>query len=64
MARCQVSEQNLTQEKAQIKTLNADISHQTKTPIANMELYAELLAEQPLNQEGEVCVRALNEQAE
>ncbi len=64
LARCQVSEQNLTQEKAQIKTLIADISHQTKTPIANMVLYAELLAEQPLNQEGEVCVRALNEQAE
>ncbi len=64
LAQCQVSEQKLAQEGAQMKALIGDISHQTKTPIANIVLYAELLAEQPLNQEGEVCVRALNAQAE
>ena len=33
-------------EKEKIKTLIADISHQTKTPIANLLLYTELLEEQ------------------
>lgn len=33
-------------EKEQIKTLIADISHQTKTPLANILLYTELLKEQ------------------
>lgn len=33
-------------EKEQIKTLIGDISHQTKTPLANILLYTELLKEQ------------------
>lgn len=33
-------------EKEQIKTLIADISHQTKTPLSNILLYTELLKEQ------------------
>lgn len=36
------------EEKEKIKTLIADISHQTKTPIANLLLYSELLLEQEL----------------
>lgn len=38
---------DLEEEKAKIHTLISDISHQTKTPIANIQLYVELLAEQP-----------------
>jgi len=37
----------LEAEQAQVHALISDISHQTKTPVANMLLYAELLAEQP-----------------
>lgn len=43
-----VSARNLQAEKDAIKTLIGDISHQTKTPIANLLLYAQLLGEQPL----------------
>ena len=32
-------------EQAAVKTLIADISHQTRTPIANLLLYASLLSE-------------------
>lgn len=37
----------VNQEKNRIKTFIADISHQTKTPIANILLYAQLLKEAP-----------------
>ena len=37
----------LEAEQARVHALISDISHQTKTPVANMLLYAELLAEQP-----------------
>lgn len=40
-----VSARNLREEKEKIKTLIADISHQTKTPIANVLLYAQLLGD-------------------
>ena len=43
-----VSAQNLREEKEKIKELIADISHQTKTPITNILLYAQLLSEQAL----------------
>lgn len=41
-----VSARNLQEERDKIKSLIADISHQTKTPIANVLLYAQLLEEQ------------------
>lgn len=41
-----VSARNFQEEKDKIKTLIADISHQTKTPIANILLYTQLLEEQ------------------
>lgn len=39
------SEVNLQEQKEKIEGLISDISHQTKTPIANISLYAELLKE-------------------
>lgn len=39
-------EENLSLEKDRIQALISDISHQTKTPIANILLHAELLSEQ------------------
>ena len=47
-----------------IKTLIGDISHQTKTPIANLLLYAQLLEEQDLPPESRAYVSALEQQAE
>ena len=59
-----VSAHNLKAEKEKIKELLADISHQTKTPIANILLYAQLLQEQDLPEESRICVDALRGQAE
>jgi len=58
-----VSAQNVAEEREKIKALVADISHQTKTPIANVLLYAQLLEEQELTDEGRACAAALEEQA-
>lgn len=60
----EVSARNLAREKHKIKELISDISHQTKTPIANILLYAQLLAEQDLPGQSAGCVAALNSQAE
>ena len=57
------SAKNVQAEKNKIKTLIADISHQTKTPIANILLYTQLLREQPLPEESRVCVAALEDQS-
>ena len=59
-----VSARNLREEKDKIKTLIGDISHQTKTPIANLLLYAQLLGEQDLSPESKAMTRALEGQAE
>ena len=47
----EISARKTEEEKAKIKTLIADISHQTKTPIANICLYSELLSESELSEE-------------
>ena len=59
-----ISAQKLQEEKDKIKTLIADISHQTKTPVANILLYTQLLAEQDLSPEGWDCAAALEGQVE
>lgn len=59
-----VSAQNVSQEKDRIKALIGDISHQTKTPIANLLLYTELLQEQKLPLEAEEYTAILHAQAE
>ena len=55
-----VSAKNLQEERDKIKSLIADISHQTKTPIANVRLYAQLLEEQ---EDCRVYTAPLGEQA-
>ena len=57
-----VSAKNLQEERDKIKSLIADISHQTKTPIANVRLYAQLLEEQA-PEDCRAYTAALGEQA-
>lgn len=58
------SARNLREQKAKIEALVADISHQTKTPIANILLYAQLLEEQNIPEEAKPLVTSLIEQSE
>lgn len=58
------SARNLQTQKDQINTLISDISHQTKTPVANLRLYTQLLEEQPLTPQAQDCVQAISAQAE
>ena len=51
------------EEKEKIKQLISDLSHQTKTPITNLLLYTELLAELELPEEGRTYVELLRGQA-
>ncbi|MCP3796573.1 sensor histidine kinase KdpD [Paenibacillus sp. CH40] len=61
---CTVSSKNLLAEKNKINELISDISHQTKTPVANILLYSQLLSEYELSQDAFTCVKALSAQAE
>lgn len=54
----------LAEEKGKINELISDISHQTKTPLANILLYTQLLSERELPQQDKSCVLALSQQAE
>ncbi len=60
----EASSRNVAQEKDKIKSLIADISHQTKTPIANLLLYSELLMEEALPVSAKANVEALYKQSE
>lgn len=51
-------------EKETVKGLISDISHQTRTPLANMRLYVELLEEETLSGEGAGFLAKLCEQTE
>ena len=53
-----------TEERENIKSLVSDISHQTRTPVANIELYTQLLAERELSGEELSCVKAIGTQSE
>ena len=64
LAASSVSAQNLQAQKDQISALVSDISHQTRTPVANLQLYAQLLAEQPLGPEGRACAETIEMQAQ
>ena len=45
LAASMLSRENLNREKENVKSLVSDISHQTKTPMTNIRLYASLLGE-------------------
>lgn len=52
-----LAKENLRQEKEKVKGLVSDISHQTKTPMTNLKMYAALL-EENLNAETGMSARA------
>jgi len=59
------STNSIAQEKDCINTLVSDISHQTKTPISNILLYAELLGEQGnLNEESRQLLEQIRSQSD
>lgn len=58
------TEANLAEEKERIKEMISDISHQTKTPIANLLLHSELLGEEELSEGGKESINIIHEQTE
>lgn len=59
-----LGKKQLQDEKERIDELISDISHQTKTPIANMLLYSELLAEEVQDDKSKEMLNAIHMQAE
>ncbi len=59
-----LSAANVARDRDKIKTLIADISHQTKTPIANLLLHSELLKESQLNPDQRESLTAIENEAE
>ena len=51
-------------EKEEIKELVSDVSHQTKTPIANMKIYLDILKEEPLSDKGKGFLDNLESQTD
>lgn len=62
---CSVSSDNILSEKEKVNSLISDISHQTKTPIANLLLYSSLLSEQEdLSEETKELIKQILIQSE
>lgn len=59
-----VASAHVAEERDKIKELISDISHQTKTPIANLLLYSELLEDSELSEEQRGNVSAIHHQTE
>ena len=57
-----LSSRTVRAEREKLKALISDISHQTKTPLANILLYTQLLSEQELPESGRDCAGALERQ--
>lgn len=59
-----LSAQKIEQEREKIQELVSDVSHQTKTPLANILLYTQLLQEQPLDEQSLQLVSEIRQQSE
>lgn len=58
------SQKRIGEEKDRIQTLISDISHQTKTPIANIMVYSQLLAEEELPESSQRLAAQIENQTE
>lgn len=54
----------ITEEKNKIKELVSDISHQTKTPVANIKLYLEMMEEESENDADRLFIKKINGQVD
>ena len=59
-----LSEHKINLEKEKIKELVSDISHQTKTPLTNINLYSQLLLEQNLDDESKYLANEIHKQTQ
>jgi signal transduction histidine kinase len=59
-----LSAENVRKDRDKIKTLIADISHQTKTPITNLLLHSELLRETELSDDQRESLEVIGKEAE
>ena len=57
-------EEDSFREKERVKGLISDISHQTRTPVANIKLYLELLEDEELSQNGQEFLEKIKGQME
>ena len=57
-------EEESVREKERVKGLISDISHQTRTPVANIKLYLELLGDEELSQNGQEFLKKIQGQME
>lgn len=60
----QKKEEESEREKERVKGLISDISHQTRTPVANIKLYMELLGDEELSQSGQEFLGKIQGQME
>ena len=64
LASSKLSNQKIAEERTNIQELVSDISHQTKTPLANIQLYSQLLEEQELDENSRNLVMEIRKQSE
>lgn len=59
----EISKNKISDERDKIKELISDISHQTKTPISNILLFSQILAEHELDKDNREYVKSIVEQS-
>lgn len=64
MTKGAISQRRVSEERDRIKTLISDISHQTKTPIANIMVYSQLPGEEELSDSARSLALQIEEQTE
>lgn len=61
---CQIHREDAEQERSTVKSLISDISHQIRTPLTNIMLYAGILSEQKLERDSQVLADKILSQSE
>ena len=64
LASSKLSENKINIEREKIKELVSDISHQTKTPLTNINLYSQILLEQDLDESSKYLANEIQKQTQ
>ena len=64
LASSKLSENKINIEREKIKELVSDISHQTKTPLTNINLYSQILLEQNLDESSKYLANEIQKQTQ